>query len=85
MKIGTIIQPNQKGQIVIPKEYRDILELNLNMPLNLVLRGKGLYLYPIQEVIRKADSENSYLNILQKTKGKWLEANWPKIRKKRRK
>lgn len=28
MTIGTIVKPNQKGQIVIPKEYRDELAID---------------------------------------------------------
>ncbi|MEK9165316.1 MAG: AbrB/MazE/SpoVT family DNA-binding domain-containing protein [Patescibacteria group bacterium] len=83
MTIGTIVKPNQKGQIVIPKEYRDELAIDSSMFLNLVMRGKGIYIYPIAGVVSKADSESSYLNVLKKTQGKWNE-NWEDIRKKRR-
>lgn len=85
MKTGIITKPNQKGQIVIPKEYRDVLEIDSNRFLNLIIRGKGIYIYPITEVITKADQENSYLTILQKNKGSWQEKEWNKISQKRRK
>jgi len=84
MKIGAIVRPNQKGQIVIPKEFRDKLGIDANVTLNLVLRGGGIYLYPIEEVIGVVESEDSYLRILEKTKGSWKDENWAKLRKKRR-
>lgn len=84
MIIGTIVKPNQKGQIVIPKEYRDELAIDSNALLNLVMRGKGIYIYPVAGIVGRADSESSYLNVLKKTQGKWNE-NWENIKKKRRK
>lgn len=83
MTIGTIVKPNQKGQIVIPKEYRDELAIDSDMFLNLVMRGKGIYIYPVSGVITDAESEGSYLKVLERTQGKWNE-NWEDIRKKRR-
>ena len=84
MKVGNITKPNQKGQIVIPKELRDVLGLHIDAPLNVVLRGKGIYLYPIDEVISLEERESSYLKLLERTKGKWSE-NWTQLRKKRKK
>jgi AbrB family looped-hinge helix DNA binding protein len=83
MKIGTITKPNQKGQIVIPKEFRDELAIDSDTLLNLLVRGKGIYIYPVTEVVSTADSEDSYLNVLKRTQGKWNE-DWKKIRAKRR-
>lgn len=83
MKVGVIIKPNQKGQVVIPKEFRKILGIKNNVPLNIVVRGRGIYIYPVSEVITTAESESSYLKILEKTRGKWKEP-WEKLRKKRR-
>lgn len=84
MKEGVITKPNQKGQIFIPKEYRDVLEIDSNMFLKLIIRGKGIYMYPITEVITKADQENSYLTVLQKTQGSWQNQDWVKLEQKRR-
>ncbi len=83
MKIGTIAKPNQKGQIVIPKKMRRALGIDADVSLNLVLRGSGIYIYPVQEVITKGEKENSYLEILQKTQGTWAQENWGSLRKKR--
>lgn len=69
MKVGTITTPNIKGQIVIPKEVRDTLGIRAGTPLNIVVRGGGAYLYPIDEVITKIETNNSYLDILEKTRG----------------
>lgn len=85
MNVGIIAKPNQKGQIVIPKEFRDALDINVNVPLNLIMRGKGIYIYPIAEVVSIAETESSYLNILEMTKGAWGKENWKKLRRKRKK
>lgn len=84
MKVGIITRANQKGQIVIPKEIRETLGINVNVSLNLLLRGNGLYIYPIEEVITKTEKESSYLEILQKTQGTWTKEDWGLLRKKRR-
>ena len=85
MKVGIITKPNDKGQIVIPKEIRDFLMINPNDPLNLMVRGGGIYIYPVDEVVTKNESESSYLNVLQKTQGRWDKENWTALRKKREK
>lgn len=85
MKIGTIATPNKKGQVVIPKKMRDALGLNVDMPINLVLRDNGIYLYPVGEVINKVKSEDSYLKILSKTQGAWRGESWHKVRSQRKK
>ncbi len=85
MNVGTITRPNEKGQIVIPKEFRDNLGIDVNVPLNLIMRGRGIYIYPIVEVITTTGIEGSYLNILEKTKGGWQKENWSKLRNKRKK
>lgn len=73
MKVGNIIKLNQKGQIVIPQEFRKSLDIKSNIPLNIIRRGGGLFIYPIKEVIASFESENSYYKILEKTRGKWKE------------
>ena len=73
MKIGTFTTPNKKGQIVIPKEIRDALGIDTNVTLNSMQAGKGIYIYPVEEFITKADEESSYIQLLEKTKGRWGE------------
>ncbi|KKT74116.1 MAG: hypothetical protein UW86_C0014G0009 [Microgenomates group bacterium GW2011_GWA1_Microgenomates_45_10] len=81
MKIGVITKPNDKGQIVIPKEMRDQLGINPDVNLNMVLAGEGIYLYPIRAVITQSEINSSYLSLLQKTKGTWAKEDWESILK----
>jgi AbrB family looped-hinge helix DNA binding protein len=83
MKIGVITQPNTKGQVVIPKKFRDELGIDSSVQLNMLIRGNGLYIYPITHVISVKKSDNNYSAILQKTKGA-LPENWDTLSKKRR-
>lgn len=85
MKVGIITTPNQKGQIVIPKEFREQLGIENGVALNLILRGNCLYLYPVDEVITKVETESSYFEILKRTQGAWLKENLAFLRKKRKK
>lgn len=84
MKVGMIANTNQKGQIVIPKQMRKALGIEAGMALNLLLRGNGIYIYPVEEVITKTEGETSYLEILQKTQGAWRNEDWNSLRRKRR-
>lgn len=85
MIIGEITKPNKKGQIVIPKEFREALSINEEVVLNLVLRGKGIYIYPVESLVLKGEADSAYLNILKKTKGAWAKDTWKETRRKRRK
>lgn len=84
MKIGIITKANEKGQVVIPKEYREALGISNNIALNMVLRGSGIYIYPVTEVSGLAETEDSYMHILKRTKGSWKD-DWDKTRKRRKK
>ena len=81
MKVGNIITTNQKGQIVIPQKLRIALNIKPNTPLNLILAGNAIHLYPVQEVITKTDRESSYANLLKLTQGSWKEKDWTSKRK----
>ena len=50
MKLGVITKPNEKGQIVIPKEMRKLLGISVNDLLHLFVRGGGLFIQPISDV-----------------------------------
>lgn len=86
MKIGTIVQPNEKGQVVIPKTIRDALGITSRVPLNLIVSGSGIWMYPIKAVLgaEECDSE-PLIAILKKTQGSWAKEDWDTLRKKRRK
>lgn len=85
MKIGNFTTPNHKGQIVIPKEIRDALSIDTNATLNIILAGKGIYIYPVEEFLTKAEGESSYIKLLEKTKGSWKDDNWDTFSKKKSK
>jgi len=83
MKIGSFTTPNNKGQIVIPKEMRDALGIDTNATLNIILAGKGIYLYPVEEFLTRAEGESSYIKLLEITKGSWKDDNWDMLSNKK--
>lgn len=84
MKVGSITGVNPKGQIVIPKQIRDALGIQPGVYLNVLVRGSGIYLYPIIEALSPVEREGSYSAVLQKTKGAWGKDDWNSLRTKRR-
>lgn len=85
MKIGSFTTPNDKGQIVIPKEIRDALGIDNNVTLNVILAGKGIYIYPVEEFLTKVEGESSYIKLLEKTKGTWKNEDWDTTRSRKSK
>lgn len=85
MNIGTIVTPNIKGQIVIPKKIRDGLNIDEGTPLNMVVKENGIHLYPVDGVIAKIKEEDSRIKIWEKTAGAWKGDDWPQTEKRRRK
>jgi AbrB family looped-hinge helix DNA binding protein len=83
MKIGSFTTPNDKGQIVIPKEMRDALHIDTNATLNIILAGNGIYIYPVEEFLTKVEGESSYIKLLEKTKGSWKDDNSDMLHKKK--
>jgi len=83
MKIGIITQVNQKGQMVIPKDIREKLNISEHSPLHVILRGDGFYVYPISQLLYKVNKENTYVQLLEKTVGAWKNDDWEKTNKKR--
>lgn len=84
MNIGNIVEPNSKGQIVIPKTVRDALNITPQTLLNLVVRGNAIYLYPVDQIVTKAEGESAYLKLLEQTQGTWANDDWDKQYKKQR-
>lgn len=84
MKVGKISQTNSKGQVVIPKSIRDELGITAGVPLNIVQRGMGVYIFPIKDVVSAAEEEPTYVEILEKTKGSWAGDDWTQVRKERK-
>ena len=80
-----ITKPNSKGQVVIPKKFRDELGIDENVLLNLVLSGRGIYITPLERTIFSKDSKNLFLEVLKRTAGSWAGDDWPETEKRRRK
>lgn len=76
MKIGIIARPNEKGQIVIPKEIRDKLGIDSTSILNISIAGAGIYVHPVDAVYTKTETKSAFLAILEKTKGALAHENW---------
>lgn len=83
MKIGKILKPNKKGQIVIPKDVRDELGINQYSTLNLLVRDDGFYVHPITNVgTTKAKTDNAaFLKMLKETQGAWGPASKEEIKR----
>lgn len=72
MKIGIITKTNSKGQIVIPKEYREELGIRNGDLLNIVISEKEIVITPVEEVYpKKKIDTKEYEKLLEKTKGIW--------------
>lgn len=76
MNMGIIVTPNTKGQVVIPKKFRDELGIGPGTSLNAVVRNDGIYLYPVIDVTTKGEAEisrNRLLAALERTRGIWAD------------
>lgn len=83
MNIGHIIQPNVKGQIVIPYKMRKSLGIDKDTSLQLTLVGESVVMRPVRSVVTNRDASHAYLEVLRKTAGSWAGDDWPKTEKKR--
>lgn len=86
MNIPTVVIPNVKGQVVIPLLMRKALDIQSNTPLAVSLVGNSISLTPVVDIVKKTDTERSYLQLLQKTQGAWaadeLDADIKSVQKK---
>jgi bifunctional DNA-binding transcriptional regulator/antitoxin component of YhaV-PrlF toxin-antitoxin module len=84
MNLGVITQTNDKGQLVVPKSYRDTLGINPNVPLQLLLKTDGFYVRMIENVITKNTGSDLYLQLLDNTAGAWADDSWIQTENKRK-
>lgn len=84
MNIGTIVTPNIKGQIVIPKKIRDGLNITKNTSLNLTVEAGTILLHPVDEVVTKLPGEINRIKIWETTAGAWAGDDWPQTAERRR-
>lgn len=54
MNIGTIVTPMERGQITIPKAYRDKLGITPQTPLNITLQADRIVVQPFVRSIPPA-------------------------------
>lgn len=88
MNIGTIVTPNTKGQIVIPKKIRNELDITPGKPFNVIASDGGIHIYPVSTVVTQEEQKNKnelLSDILKSTQGAWAGDDWPKTEKRRRK
>lgn len=86
MNIGTIVTPNIKGQIVIPKKIRDQLNITQDTSLNIVNDGKTIHIYPVKGVTTVSEFDNGALYAaLKKTQGAWANEDWEEYDKEEKK
>ena len=76
MNLGVITQTNEKGQLVVPKSYRDALGINPSIPLQILLKSDGFYVRMIENIITKNTGSDLYLQLLDNTAGSWADDNW---------
>jgi|SRR3990167_576157 len=84
MNLGVITQTNDKGQLVVPKSYRDALGINPGIPLQILLKSDGFYVRMIENIITKNTGSNLYLTLLDNTAGSWADDNWDDTASKRK-
>ena len=85
MNLTTIAKPNSKGQIVIPKKYRQELNIDENVFVNLILKPDGVLITPLNKSTISSDSKKIFQEILKSTSGAWKGDDWETTEKRRRK
>ena len=85
MNLGIVTKPNAKGQIVIPKRFRDELGIDKDVLLSLTIKGNGVYITPLDKSIATSDSRRVYIEMLKRTAGTWTGDDWGKTETKRKK
>lgn len=80
MKLVQISKPNTKGQLVIPKAFRDELDINEDSFLKIFLHQNTINIVPLEETVLSTNTkankssskkESDYLKVLAGTKGSW--------------
>lgn len=84
MKVGKIAKLGKKGQIVIPQEARKWFGLDENSLLHISFDETTVFIQPIETTEQHVATENTFKNVLQRTKGSWAtsEKETSKVEKK---
>lgn len=73
MNIGHIVQPNVKGQIVIPYRMRKSLGIDKDTSLQLSQVGESVVMRPVRGIVTSRDKHQMLLEVLKKTQGAWRD------------
>ena len=71
------IRPFSKGQITLPKDYREYLGIDENSWLRIALENSQILIEPVKEerktrTVKPKVDRKRYLKILSKIQGKWF-------------
>lgn len=72
------IKPFSRGQITLPKDYRDYLDIDENSWLKIFLLRNQIIVEPVEEiekgrVVKPSVDRETYLRILKRIKGDWFD------------
>ena len=80
----TLSSANSKGQIVIPKPFREEIGIKEGDPLIIKKVGNAVYIKPIHDIFSATQSNtDTFLDTLSKTRGGWSEADPEELEKQR--
>ncbi|OGD79837.1 hypothetical protein A2368_04640 [Candidatus Collierbacteria bacterium RIFOXYB1_FULL_49_13] len=79
MNLNTVATPNTKGQIVIPKKYREKLGIRAGVLVNITLKTGGVFIAPLEKGTATSDSRYLALTILGRTAGAWAGDDWEQL------
>lgn len=89
------IRLSEKGQMVLPKEYRDEMHLNAGSPIAMLKIGNGLLLLPEMEkfnalcnsiekvLLKNILKADDFLDTLEETRSELFKEIYPNAKKKR--
>lgn len=80
MKIQ-LTNTNSKGQLVIPKKFRDELNIDEEKTLMVSLIPGAVVIRPIVDVVVDTSDKTAYLDLLKKTRGSWITKDSGKKKK----
>lgn len=84
MNLSTIVtRPNSKGQIVIPKKFREKLDIDEEVLLSLIIQGNGVFISPLKRSTSTSDSKQIFQEVLKMTAGAWKGDDWSDTEQKR--
>lgn len=86
MNLSTVVtRPNSKGQIVIPKKFRDQLDIDEEVLLSLIIQGNGVFISPLKRSTSTSDSKQIFQEVLKMTAGAWKGDDWDNTEQRRQK